>query len=159
MLVLGAAWSLWAVSDALLRIGPLDRAAFGWLVVVPLLVIAVPVAGEAWDRLDRRGRTLAAIALAVSVAVVVASALARSFLSTDCQSGSLWAPTELVVRSTVVGAVAGGAYALGGLLTIRSGPSWSVRRWIIGSGIGIGVGVVWLTAFVMAMPFAMCARP
>jgi hypothetical protein len=159
MLVLGTAWILWAVSDALLRIGPLDRAAFGWLVVVPLLVIAVPVAGEAWDGLDRGGRTLAALALAVSVAAVVATALSRAFLSVDCQTGPLWAPTELVVRSIVVSAVAGGAYAVGGLLTIGSGPSWSARRWIIGSGIGIGVGVAWLIAFTLAMPFAMCARP
>ena len=35
--VLGVVYAIWWISDRLVIIGPIDRATFGWLVVVPLL--------------------------------------------------------------------------------------------------------------------------
>ncbi len=54
VLVVGAAYALWWISDRLLYVGPLDRAQFGWLVVVPTLLAAPVVAGVAWAGLDER---------------------------------------------------------------------------------------------------------
>lgn len=44
-------YALWSVSDRLLYIGPLDRAAFGWAVVVPVWALAPVAAALAWRRL------------------------------------------------------------------------------------------------------------
>jgi hypothetical protein len=43
LVVVDVAYLLWAVSDRLLYVGPLDRATFGWLVVVPVW-LAAPIA-------------------------------------------------------------------------------------------------------------------
>jgi len=158
LLVLGVAWVLWVVSDRLLWIGPLDRAAFGWLVVVPLLVLAVPLATEAWHGLDRRGRMVGALALAGSVAAVVATLFARALFETDCQYGMLVGPAEILVRSIGLGIAVGAAYGIGALVVSGIGRRWSVRRWVIGTGVGVGILGVGLLAFVAFMPFALCAR-
>ena len=43
--VAGIAYLLWWISDRLLYVGPLDRAALGWVVVIPTWIAAPAVAG------------------------------------------------------------------------------------------------------------------
>ncbi len=52
--LVGLAYVLWWISDRLLYVGPLDRAAFGWVVVVPVWIAAPVAAGFVWRTLDRR---------------------------------------------------------------------------------------------------------
>jgi hypothetical protein len=51
--IVALAYALWWISDRLLDIGPLDRAAFGWAVVIPIWLAAPIVAGFIWSRLSR----------------------------------------------------------------------------------------------------------
>jgi hypothetical protein len=67
--VAGLADLLWWISDRLGDVGPLDRAAFGWVVVIPVWIAAPVAAGFAWRTIDRR--TTGAIAALVGTVVAV----------------------------------------------------------------------------------------
>ena len=71
------AYGLWFVSDRLLYIAPLDRAAFGWAVVVPVWALAPVAAAFAWRRLTPRGITMAAAALGLIVGGLAAVCCGR----------------------------------------------------------------------------------
>jgi hypothetical protein len=157
--VLGVAWVLWAVSDRLLWIGPLDRAAFGWLVVLPLLVLTTPVAADTWDGLDRRGRIAAGLALGASVAAVLSALLAGDRLAVECQSGpALVGPVEVIARSLVAGTVAG-AQVAAVLITQQVRPRMSFQRWAAGALAGAAAWTAALAITMVMTPFAMCPRP
>lgn len=66
------AYGLWWISDRLLYVGPLDRAAFGWAVVVPVWAMSPVVAGFVWRRLTPRSTTLAAVTVGLVVSSVAA---------------------------------------------------------------------------------------
>jgi hypothetical protein len=61
-------FGLWSLSDQLIFIGPLDRATFGWGVVIPLWLLLPVAAAAAWSGLDDRPRTGAAVLLGVAAA-------------------------------------------------------------------------------------------
>ena len=75
LLVVGLAGTLWFISDRLLYIGPLDRATFGWLVVVPIWAAAPAAAGYAWRRLAVGAQARAAIIGGLLVGGVAAGLL------------------------------------------------------------------------------------
>lgn len=56
----GLAYLLSWVSDRLLYIGPFDRAAFGWFVVVPVWALTPLAAAVAWRAIDARDAAWAA---------------------------------------------------------------------------------------------------
>jgi hypothetical protein len=58
---IGLAYVLWWVSDRLLYVGPLVRATFGWLVVMPVWWLSPAVAAFLWRRLPPRPTKVAAI--------------------------------------------------------------------------------------------------
>jgi hypothetical protein len=79
--LLAVAYALWTISDRLLQIGPLDRAAFGWIVVVPVALLAPGVAGLAWARLSVESRVFAALVVGAHrdrIYVLLALALIKS---------------------------------------------------------------------------------
>jgi hypothetical protein len=79
--VIGLAYVLWWVSDRLLYVGLLDRASFGWLVVMPVWWLSPAVAALLWRGLPPGRTTVAAAAigavLAVATATLTLTALAR----------------------------------------------------------------------------------
>ena len=60
LVLLAVAYVAGAISNALITIGPLDRAAFGWLVVAPLWCLTPGITGLYWARLSPTVRRLAA---------------------------------------------------------------------------------------------------
>ena len=69
----GLAYVLWWISDRRPYVGPLDRAAVGWVVVVPVWIAAHVAAGFVWRTLDRR--TTLVIAALVGTVIGAAAAL------------------------------------------------------------------------------------
>ena len=69
--VVGLAATLWLISDQLVSVGPIDRATFGWAVVVPLWSAAPVAAGFAWQRLSSEARRRAAVACGLVVGAPV----------------------------------------------------------------------------------------
>lgn len=158
--VAAAAYALYAVSDRLVSIGPLDRAAFGWLVVVPVWVAMPVMAAFLWGRLQRERSAIAALVVGFSIAAITAGLLTAASPATACQYGSTLTGTEWLVRSLAVGAVLGGAAAAGGLLGsfhVRGGRAG--RAVLVAGGSGL---VSLLTAVAVATVMflgAGCQRP
>lgn len=117
--VAGFAYLLWWISDRLLYVGPLDRAAFGWVVVIPTWIGAPVAAGFVWRSLDQRTTLAVAALVGTVIAVVAALLLWQAIGFPACETGALYTPTEMVLPSLLVGAVVGGGLAASGLVSAR----------------------------------------
>jgi hypothetical protein len=114
--VAALAYGLSWVSDRLLFIGPLDRAAFGWAVVIPVWLAAPSVAALRWRRMTFRERSIAAAVVGTVIGVVAAYSYWLSVAFPDCETGAIFTPAERVLPAIIVGAVVGAAPAIGGLV-------------------------------------------
>jgi hypothetical protein len=117
--VVALAYALWWVSDRLLYIGPFDRAAFGWLVVIPVWLAAPVAAAFAWRRLTSRDSIVAAIVVGTMITGLAAVLFWQSVAYPDCAYGATHAPADWVVPSLILGGVIGGGLAVSGLLALR----------------------------------------
>ncbi len=154
------AYGLWWISDRLLYIGPLDRAKFGWLVVIPIWALTPVVAAYAWRPLNARQSR---VAVGIVGLVITAAAALLIWLSSafpDCQFGATFTPADVVIPALIIGAVIGGGFAaacLGAAATARR-----ARWWVV---LPVGAGSAFALVFVAIMaaaPFAMmagCQRP
>lgn len=111
------AYVLWWISDRLLFVGPLDRAAFGWVVVVPVWIVAPVAAGFVWRTLDRRTTRVIAALVGTVIAAAATLLLWRAVAFPDCGTGPIRTPQEMVLPSLLVGAVVGGGVAWSGLVS------------------------------------------
>jgi hypothetical protein len=154
------AYVLWRVSDRLLYIGPLDRAAFGWSVVIPIWIAATVAAGFAWSGLGRAGRDVAAVVVGTVIGVAATVLLWQSIAFPNCEFGTFRTPAEFLVPSVIVGVVIGGGQAGTGLLVsslVRQGRPW--RAAALGAAVAFGLvfAAILVASAVLLGP--TCNRP
>lgn len=158
--LLALAYALWAISDRLLQIGPLDRAAFGWIVVVPISSLAPGVAGLAWAPMPARRQRTAAILVGGVVALASGVLLANAIDYANCAPVTSW--TDDLPGSLAVGL----AFAAGpvlGALAAASIARGVTGMWRIPAALAAGaiIGVVGLFAAVLTFaaffPAISCA--
>jgi hypothetical protein len=158
--VAGASYGLWFVSDRLLYVGPLDRASFGWMVVVPVWAAAPLAAGFVWLRLSSAGRSLAATVCGLVVGGAATVLFWLAVRSPDCQFGPVRPLQDWLVPAVAVGVLIGGGFAVGGLVATRiiaTGRPWLAL--LGGAIIQLGIGAT-ATVFVYAMMLGgVCQRP
>lgn len=154
------AYALWWISDRLLYVGPLDRAQFGWLVVVPVWSLTPVAAAYAWRTLGPPVRATAAGVVGFILAVASAGLFWSASAFPSCEFGAVRSPGEWVIPSLVVGLVIGGGFAaicLGATAVARR-----TRWWVVVlAGAGSAFALVFL-AILVAAPFLMsggCQRP
>jgi hypothetical protein len=152
---------LW-VSDRLLYIGPLDRAKFGWLVVVPIWSLTPVAAALAWRPLDsRQSAAISGVTgLILSAASAVLVWLGNAF--TNCQYGAVRTPAEWIGPSVAVGLVIGGGFAITCLITtvlMRRRPGWVAA--VVGAGTAFALIFAALLVFTMIIGLGSgtCQRP
>jgi len=161
--VVALAYILWWVSDRLLYIGPFDRAAFGWAVVMPLWWLSPAVAALLWRRLPPRGHTIAAAAIATSLAafavVLMWTTLGREMDA--CPNGPRTPLGQLAVPIVLIGLLIGGGWAV----SARTASSM-VRGGLVWRGLGAGVGLLVAATFAVIVGAALalvlftgCNRP
>ena len=158
--VVALAYALWWVSDRLLYIGPLDRAAFGWAVVVPVWLCAPIAAGLAWRPLTVRATAAAAVMSGMVISSVSAFMFWQAAAHPGCEYGATRTPVEWVVPSIVIGTAIGAGVALSGLLAVmmvRSGHPW--RAAVAGALVGLACIFVAILVFVIMTPALGCQRP
>lgn len=154
------AYALWWISDRLLYIGPLDRAQFGWLVVVPVWSLTPVAAAYTWRTQDPSLRARAAVFIGFIVAAASAALFWSASAAPNCEFGAVRSPVEWVVPSVIVGLVIGGGFAvacLGATAVARRARWWLV----VLAGAGSAFALVFL-AILVATPFLMsggCQRP
>ena len=159
-LVVSAAYLLWWISDHLLYVGPLDRAAFWWLVVVPVWLSAPVVAGVIWGRLDRHGAVAAALMVGTIVAIAAAILFWQSVAYPACER-PVRTPADWIIPSLVTGALIGAGLAVSGF--IAAGQFRGGHR-LAGAlmGGGLEIAMVFLTIFAVFVMFLAgpgCQRP
>jgi hypothetical protein len=149
LLIISLSYGLWWISDQLLYIGPLDRAAFGWAVVIPVWAGAPVAAAFAWRRLTRRDLWVAAVAFGLVVSVVSSVLIWQSVAFPDC-ANPVRSAAEWIVPALLLGLTIGGGLAASGLLgtaIVRSGHPW--RAVAIGAGTEFGMVFLALLVFVI----------
>lgn len=147
------AYVLWWISDRLLYIGPLDRAKFGWLIVVPVWSLTPVAAAYAWRPLNRSQSAVAAgvIGLLLTAAAAVLFWLATAF--PNCEFGAVRSPAEWIIPSLIVGLVIGAGFAaacLGAAAVARRARWWAAL--LVGAGSAFALVFV---ALLIAVPFLM----
>jgi len=128
-------YTLWWISDRLLYIGPFDRAAFGWAVVIPLWVAAPVATGFVWHRLAPASDILAAIVVGATISGAAAFLFWQAVAYPQCETAAARTPGDWVVPSLILGTAIGGGLAFTGLLVsglARSGRPW--RAVLVGAG-------------------------
>jgi hypothetical protein len=158
--VVAAACALWWVSDRLVVIGPLDRAAFGWVVVIPVWLSAPIVAAFAWGGLGRLDTRIAAILVGVIVSAVASTSFWQSVSTPACEYGATHTPADWLIPSLVVGLVVGGGLVVSSLLAatqIRRGHPW--RTVVVGAGAESGFVFVAILVAVSMLLGPGCQRP
>lgn len=149
LLITSLSYGLWWISDRLLYIGPLDRAAFGWAVVIPVWTGAPVGAAFAWRRLTRRDSRLAALGFGLVVSVVSSVLFWRSVAFPAC-ANPVRSAAEWIVPALLLGLSIGGGLAASGLLgraIVRSGHPW--RAVAISAGTEFGLIFVAILVFVI----------
>lgn len=157
--VLGGAYVLWWLSDRLVYVGPLDRATFGWAVVLPMWLAGPIVAGHAWRDLTGRGRALAAFAVGSVIALVGAILFWQSVATPACDYGTIRTAESWVVPSLLLGIVVGGGASGTGLISAQLLRQRRLRdAVVIGAGLGFAT---MLAAIVIAVGVMgpVCQRP
>ena len=160
--LLGIAYAAWAISDRLVQIGPLDRAQFAWLVVVPLLTVTPIATGLAWRRLSTRQIWFAALVVAAIVGTVVGVFYALAIVGSthSCESARL-SGGDIAFATSLTAIIAGGGYAASGAasaLLVRQRRPYLAAL----AGASGGFATFWLAALAgfMAMgPVGICNRP
>ena len=117
LVIVALAWGLWWISDQLLYIGPLDRATFGWAVVIPIWLAAPVAAGFAWSRLSTRDGTLAALVVGIAIGLIAAAVFWQSVIHPDCVPTRT--PADWLLPSLLLGGSIGGGLAASALLSSR----------------------------------------
>lgn len=158
--VAGVAYGLWFLSDRLLYIGPLDRATFGWLVVVPVWAAAPAAAGLVWPRLSSAAQWIVAAMCGLVVGAAVTVLLWLDVTAPDCQFGPVRGPVDWSVPAIAVGLLIGGGFAIAGVVATRLVAAG--RPWLAlfgGATIQLGAAALAILSFWSQMISGVCQRP
>ena len=158
--VVAAAYVLWWISDRLVEIGPLDRAAFGWAVVIPVWLSTPIAAGFVWGGLGRVDTRVVAAAVGAIVSAVSATLFWGAVSTPDCENGATHTPADWLLPSIVVGLVIGGGLIASSLLAaaeFRGGHPW--RAVVLGAGEEFGFVFVAILVAASMLLGPDCQRP
>ncbi len=163
-LLLVAAFAANQIGESLVAAGQVDRAAFGWFVVVPLVLMSPGAAALTWQATGRRqlaGRLIAAMALAIGIGVEIL--LVTTIRQIGCTPVS--DPSQVVALAVPTAFAAGAAFGLAGIAAMVSvgigGRGWVVAiRSLIAGGVGLAAFAA-AAIFVFTATFAgvSCAAP
>jgi hypothetical protein len=159
--VLALAYILWWISDRVVYVGPLDKAAFDWVVVAPIWLLAPLAAGWTWRDLAPRASALARPIVGVVVTTVAAGLFWVAAAEPGCEFGPRTAPIGWVIPSLLIGALLGSGLVVGGshlAREIKCGRRGSAV--ILGISAQAGAAILAVGVFYFATLFlAGCERP
>ena len=157
--MLGLAYLTSVAFNAAIQIGPLDRAKLGWMITMPLMLLAPGLGALGLRFAERRSQAVwLAVAIAAAFALVVTSwRLAVGTTQIGCEPITHW--IQALPMATLVGIAAGAALAaaIGIPFLARRGTAATV---VLGAVIGFAGAFLVLMTWVLANPAVSCApRP
>ncbi len=154
LLVVGGI-ALLKVSDALLYIGPFDRASFGWAVPIPMILVAPAVAGLAarWSGERPARNALAALAIGVGLYLVISITVTVNQIGCNPVSDR----ASVLAYVAPIGLVAGLGFFLSGWVALRRRER-PVTAFFVGTTVAIAAGVATLMTFAAEFQGVTC-RP
>lgn len=159
--VASLAYALWMLSDRLLYIGPLDRAAFGWVVVMPVWISAPIAAAFLWRPLPQWASVLAAVVVGTAIGGVAANLFWLAVAFPDCGAqGAARTLADWIMASLTLGSVIGGGVAVSGLLAskfVRDGTPW--RGVVVGAGTEVAMVAAAILVGGLILMGPGCQRP
>jgi hypothetical protein len=159
VIVVAVAFVLWLVSDRLMFVGPLDRATFGWLFVVPLWAAAPTFAGFSWRGFAPRQRVRWAVSGGLAIGTVAAILLWQSVATPVVDCVPTHTPLGLVLPAVLVGALIAAGFALAcwfGSLEIAAG---RIGRGVIYGAVAQLLVIPLATILATTLFFGLCQRP
>lgn len=149
---------LWSYSNEVVALGFLDRAAFGWLVVMPLLASIPLVGGATLSRADRRLHWPVAAFLGIATGIVVGGLFLGAVAMPACEYGTVRTALEWVPNAIGFG-LASGAPLAAGLSSVAA--LWRHRRVAaVFAGLAASAAAFFLLALVLGVSLQpLCNRP
>lgn len=156
----GLAYALWWMSDRLLYVGPFDRAAFGWVVVIPVW-IAIPIAaGFVWQGLDQSSTRVIAALVGTVIGAAAALLLWQAVAFPNCETSAIRTPPEMVLPSLLVGTVVGGGVAWSGMVSARFARlGRPIAAVVLGAAPGTLMAAVSILVLGLTLVGPACQRP
>ena len=155
------AFGLWWISDRLLYIGPLDRATFGWAVVVPTWCLSAAATSLATRDLSARTAQRVASSGALVIAIGLGWVIWASFDPEACAFGPRTPGYALIGPSILVGLILGGGWAASGLAGRSAAVAGSPWR---AAALGFALAFADVLVTIVAASFVLlsvggCNRP
>ena len=158
----GLTYLLWWISDRLVVIGPIDRATFGWLVVVPIWALTPTMAAYAWRRFEPEDTWLIAAVVGLVIATLAALLFWLAVAFPDCEFGAVRTSAQSILPSTILGVVIGADFAgtcLGSTALLRSGRRWSSLLVGAGSAFALIFVAILVAGLSLGIGTGICQRP
>jgi hypothetical protein len=155
------AYALWWISDRLLYVGPMDRATFGWAVVVPVWCLSASAMALATRDLSTRAARAVASSGALVIAIGLGWVIWASFDPEGCAFGPRTPSYALIGPSLLVGLILGGGWAASGLAGRSAAVAGSPWR-AAGLAFALAFGDVLVTigaASFLLLSVGGCNRP
>ena len=159
LLVVAVAVALWWASDRMGHVGPLDKATFGWLFLVPIWAAAPAAAGFAWRSLAATTRRRAAIADGLVVGGIAGCLFWLNAVTADCQLGLARTPLEFVLPAIVCGVATGVVFGFGlAHASAQAVAGHPLRSVAVGAAAQLALMLIVPTIAFVGF-FGVCARP
>ena len=159
VIVVVVAFVLWLISDRLLYVGPLDRATFGWLVVVPLWAAAPTFAGFSWRAFAAHERVRWALAGGLAVGGVTAILLWQSVATPAIDCNPTHTALELVLPAVLVGGLIAAGFALGCWFASLEIAAGRVLRGLIYGAVVQLLAIPFASILATLLLSGLCQRP
>lgn len=156
--LIACAFFLWWLSNQLVVIGPLDRATFTWLVVVPILASVPIIGGICLARTQRRAQWPVATLVGAVAGFAVAFLFYQSVSMPDCEFGSIKTDAAWLPNALGFGLAFGAPLAVG-LASV--GRLWPEHRLgAVLAGVLASAAAFVLLAIALGLSFQpLCNRP
>jgi hypothetical protein len=160
LVVAGLAFALWLISDRLGGIGPLDRATFGWSVVVPIWILAPLTAAWGWRGQSGRREVIAATLTGMAVGLATAGLFWQGVAFPACEFGAIRQPVDFLLPALSLGFIVGGGFGLSGIVASGQVRSGLPRRAMLGGlGVQAGASLIAITFAALTLTGPGCQRP
>ena len=156
--LIAAAFFLWWLSNQLVVIGPLDRATFGWLVLVPMLASVPIIGGIFLAQTPLRAHWPVATLVGAVAGFAVAFLFYQSVSMPDCEFGAIRTDAEWLPNAVGFGLAVGAPLSVGLVSVARL---WSEHRvGAVLAGLAASAAGYVLLAIVLGLSFQpLCNRP